>query len=239
MKQPKEFIFDLSSGFSDTFGEIMARKFKTEDDYAIKNNLRADPIFSLQELLKRDSPYYPNVSIEGLQEEIKNIQLLPTVPESVERLFKNAKELYLFGYFRYRFFTIASHYAWLALESAMKNRYILSFGDEIILRNRKGKEVKMSTPNYENIVNYCSKNKGWAMHDLSVNGEKFPSNKEKLSTWLVSQGLISEWEKELCIRGLRQRNFLSHQTFAPIYTPGNPYSALVETSTLINKMYSP
>lgn len=50
------------------------------------------------------------------------------MPEEVKKVFNAAKRLHIFGYFEYYFFTISQHYVFLALESALRNRYNEIYG---------------------------------------------------------------------------------------------------------------
>ena len=58
-----------------------------------------------------------------MQKEICDVLLIPGVLDDVRYVFSRAKKLYIFGYFDYSLFTISQHYAFLALESALRNRY--------------------------------------------------------------------------------------------------------------------
>jgi len=71
----------------------------------------------------------PGITVEDLQKHISRIQLISNVPEEVKKVFNAAKRLYIFGYFEYYFFTISQHYAFLALESALRNRYNKTYGE--------------------------------------------------------------------------------------------------------------
>ena len=64
-----------------------------------------------------------SIELEDLQQHVSTIVLSSKIPEEVKGVFNGAKDLYLFGYFRYYFFTISNHYALLSLESALRNRY--------------------------------------------------------------------------------------------------------------------
>lgn len=93
---------------------------------------------NLPEILKKDHIFDKFVKIvngkkepitlEDLHNGIKNIQLNQNVPEEVKEIFEISKRLFIFGYFYYRFFTVSQHYAFLALESALRNKYKVLFG---------------------------------------------------------------------------------------------------------------
>jgi hypothetical protein len=87
-----------------------------------------------------------------------------------------AKELYIFGYFRYIFFTVAEHYSYLALESAMKNRYAVSLGEKAVLTNSKGKQHEIRPPSWEGIFDFClrGRREGWNAHQIKVMGKTSP-----------------------------------------------------------------
>jgi len=69
-----------------------------------------------------------SIELEDLQQHLSTIVLSSKIPEEIKRVFNGAKDSYLFGYFRYYFFTISNHYALLSLESALRNRYNQLFG---------------------------------------------------------------------------------------------------------------
>ena len=67
-----------------------------------------------------------------LLEDVKDIQLGPTVPQEVHFVLDVAKKLYIAAYFNYEFFTVANHYAFLAVEAAALHRHdTVTSGDRI------------------------------------------------------------------------------------------------------------
>ena len=89
--------------------------------------LKKDEIFDA--FVKIDKDGKPkSIELDDLQQHISSIVLNSKVPEEVKRVFDGAKDLYLFVYFRYYFFTISNHYAFLSLESALQNRDNQLFG---------------------------------------------------------------------------------------------------------------
>ena len=126
----------------------MVEKFKREEiDYNALYALQKDPVLPMSKVIEKDPTFAgfvklvkgeaTGITIEDLQEQISDIQLVPQVPQIVKSVFRTAKELYIFGYFRYIFFTVSSHYAYLALESAIKNRYAMYLGNKAILTTRR------------------------------------------------------------------------------------------------------
>lgn len=137
LENPEKYARDFLHFFEFTFQNNIIKKFGREIDYVEKYNLQSDPILSSSELLQIDrtahSIFKPRNDddskvLEDLQRDVCEIQLIPTVPEGVKKVFNAAKKLYVFGYFEYYFFTISNHYAFLAVESALRNRYNEVFG---------------------------------------------------------------------------------------------------------------
>lgn len=186
-------------------------------------NLVPDPILSLDELLESDSHEFFNFTLSAIQEAVSTIQLISKVPDNVKHAFKLAKDLFVFGYFRYGFFTISQHYAFLALEAAIKTRYSSSLGNVVVLRSNKNSELihEIKNPSFYLIEDFCwnGKKLGWDVHKLLVNNEPFPYNGKKLTRWLVDQKIIPEGKKEMYDAGLYLRNSLSHLERISIHTP--------------------
>lgn len=161
-----------------------AQKFwEKEVDYNALYGLAEDPILPMSEIIEKDPTFGAfvklsggeaiGITIEDLQKHISDIQVIPQVPEAVKRVFRIAKELYIFGYFRYIFFTASAHYAYLALESAIKNRYATSLGDRAILTNPTGQRYEIRPPSWERIFEFCKRHReeGWSARKIKVNGE--------------------------------------------------------------------
>ena len=182
-------------------------------------NLKPDPILSLEEFIKRsDIKGFLGLNFEDLQKQISNFQLIPDVPEHVNRVFDDAKKLFIFGYLNYQFFTISQHYAYLALESAIRHRYNLSLGKTAKITNPKGESIEIS-PSWMDIHIFCKRNKGWNPKKIEVNGEDFPYDNRRLLNWLVEKKIITKWERGQYDIGINMRNILSHLEFAPIDVP--------------------
>jgi len=139
LEEPKEHFRDFMRSFSTTFGYKILEEFEKRIDYNSKYGLKSDLVLPLSELLKKDKTFSffvkvdksgerHEITIEDLQKSVCGLQLIPRVPEEVKRVFRAAKRLHLFGYFEYYFFTISQHYAFLALESALRNRYSEIYG---------------------------------------------------------------------------------------------------------------
>jgi len=135
----EKYTEDFRHEFMSTFPDKILELFEKKIDYNTKYELKDDPILSLSKLLQKDKAFalfskvdkngiINEITIEDVQRYICNIQLIPSVPDDTKQLFNNAKRLFIFGYFEYHFFTISQHYALLAVESALKEKYINLYG---------------------------------------------------------------------------------------------------------------
>ena len=70
------------------------------------------------------------INLEDLHFSMSGISLNQNVPEDTQDVFEIARQLYIFGYFNYKLFTVSQHYGLLALESALGNKYKILFGKE-------------------------------------------------------------------------------------------------------------
>lgn len=203
---------------------ILSEKFRRNrfENYNEIYGLKPDPILSFEELIKpHPSTSLFNLDVEKLQKSIANLQLIPKVPDQIKTTIKRAKELFVFGYFRYDFFTISLHYAFLALEAAIKIRYIQSLGNKAVLSHRKNGSLKheIINPTFYKIEEFCRKTKGWDVRELVVNGEVFPFTKKKRLNWLEKNHLIRKWEKGSYEAGLILRDHFSHPEKPSTLTP--------------------
>jgi len=225
MKNPEIFYERISFIFLKMPIDTLYEKFQREQhpNYNKIFNLASDPVLSLQDLLKSSMTEDDRFSLQSLQKNVADIQLIPAVPEMVKRVFKRAKDLFIFGYFKYEFFTISQHYILLALESAIKTRYIASLNGVATLTDKQNPTLKyqLHAPTHNGIEQFIinGHKTGWNKNRLLVNNEPFPSSGKKLVKWLLDKGLIRKWEEEFYDIGLQFRNNLSHLEFASILPP--------------------
>jgi hypothetical protein len=240
-----EYLHELLMIFLYNLGTHLIQKFKKEFDFNALYDLKEDKVFPFEEIVKKE-PILDNLSgkptIEDLQKGICAIQLIPTVPEEVQRIFKAAKDLYVFGFFRYYFFTISQHYTYLAIESAIRHRYNQWLGEKAVLTcNYKKKNLRheMFNPTYHGIFDFCRQNKyknqGWNYHKLKVNGEAFPWKMDLLLNWLVEKNIQTKWQRNRLKLAIYLRNSLSHLEFVSISFPTTTVLELGAES--INNLY--
>lgn len=236
-----KYLFELLQIFLSNIETKLIKKFKREIDFNSLYNLREDNVLPWELFTNREpilDTQFRKPTVEDLQKDICDIQLIPTVPDEVKIIFKAAKDLYVFGYFRWYFFTISNHYSYLAIESAVRHKYNQLLGEKVVLTCKKGNlSRKMTKPSYERITDFCRQNKtqGWNCRELKVNGEDFPSNMTLLLNWLMRNGIQTKWQRDRLKLAIDMRNTLSHLEFVTILWPN--HSGLRLTAEQINTLY--
>ena len=249
-RKPEQYVDDLLQLISwvPLSSETKQKFWEKEVDYNALYGLAEEPILPMSKIIEKDPTFGAfvtlswgesiGITIEDLQKHISDIQLIPQVPDRVKRVFRIAKELYIFGYFRYILFTVSAHYAYLAMESAIKNRYAASLGDKAILTNQKGHQYEIRPPSWERIFKFCKRHEkeGWNARKIKVNGEAFPSSMRSLLDWLVENKLVPKWERPQYNAGVFLRDSLSHLESPYVFMPSA--QTLRTTAAKINKLYS-
>jgi len=236
-----EYIYELLQIFLYNIETLLIKKFKRENDFNSLYNLEKDKILPWEVFTKREpilNTQFRKPTVEDLQKDISTIQLIPNVPDEVKRIFKAAKDLYVFGYFRWYFFTISNHYSYLAIESAVKHKYNQWLGEKVVLKFKKGNlSQEIIKPSYEKISDFCRQNKkqGWNYRNLKVNEEDFPWSMELLLEWLLKKGIQTKWQRNRLKSAIDMRNALSHLEYVTILWP-NP-SGLKIVAEQINTLY--
>jgi hypothetical protein len=239
----QRFVFDFLTDPFHLIAERTCWKARKHVDWDSKFGPHPDPILPAEDLTKIDrtvdafESFSGPGGIEKLQEGICSIHLIPSVPGSVKKVFQDAKDLHTYGFFRYSFFAVAQHYAYLALESAIKNRYYQSFGKENTLQNEKGETMKVGSIDHQTMIDLCRRMK-WDIRKLQINGEKFAYHPRELLDWLVRKKIINEWERKQCDKGILLRNIMSHPTRALVFPPDYSMKALEFAADFINRLYS-
>ncbi len=90
----------------------------------------------------REGKAYP-LTPGDLARDVARVFLIPPVPEEVRKTFQRAKDLFVYGYFRYDFFTVAALFAYMALETALRYRWCRSISGEVSARLPRAKMRKL------------------------------------------------------------------------------------------------
>ncbi len=240
-KFPTEYGRYLAQNLFMSHSDGLISRFKKETDFNALYGLAEDPILPLEEWTKIDSTTAMFVklsdgkplSIEERQKDVCDIQLIPKVPNDVQLTFRRAKDAYIFGYFRYDFFTMAVHYASLALEAAVKARWSASLSQKVTI-SCGSDTVEMHFPSQTKIFDLCVKNR-WRGRIVLVGGQRFPFSMNALLDWLEQEMIVTKWEREGLRIGLNMRNALSHVEHLSTDIPSSDKLRFV--AGLVNRLF--
>ena len=219
---PARYALDVLTHL-DPHGEYL-ELFSTRRDFNAICNLKPDPVLEEADLLRVaeiNAGFFSRdraTAIRMAQEAVADIQLIPQVPEHPRRVFDWAKRLYIFGLFEYGFFTVSCHYSYLAVESAVYNRWNAALPSPTLLQH--GSE-SMTVPiaGRGNISLICT-TKGWKERQVKVNGRPYPWKVELALEQLKQDGVITMWhQRRLRDVWMKLRNVHSHLEFASITGP--------------------
>ncbi len=219
----------------------LIRRFKKEHDFNALYGLAEDSILPLEEWTKIDptTAFFVKMSdgkpltIEERQKSVCGIQLIPKVPEDVRLTFRRAKDAYILGYFRYDFFTVAVHYASLALEAAIKARWSASLPQKVAIACGSDR-VEMHFPSHTKISDLFRRN-AWRGRTVLVDSLRFPLSTNALLDWLEREKIVTKWERKGLGIGLRMRNELSHVEHSTTDIPSSDKLQFV--AGLVNKLF--
>ena len=221
--------------------DALIRRFERKVDFNALYDLPPDPIFSIDEWTRIDDRTSCIVplesdeppSFEERQAEVSGIQLIPKVPKDVDVTFRRAKDAYICGYFRYDLFTVAVHYASLALEAAIKARWSANLPQSVGITCGK-ENIQVQFPSHSKIAHMCGE-KRWRGRNVLVDGRQFPWSCRAILDWLEREKIVTKWERQCLTVGLQMRNALSHVEHSSTDTPSS--ETLRETAMLINKLF--
>ena len=207
-------------------------------DFNKKYRIAPEPILGDVELLSPDplSSMFVRVdtgvmpSLKDVQVALSTILLIPQVPESVERTFRIAKRLYLFGRFEYGFYSVSQHYSFLAMEAAILSRWTASLPDPVLVEAKSFRQP-MSTPSHGQLAEIYHR----MGRNLLVNGNPFPNSPAKVQRRLRDLGIIDSAAEERISAAIGLRNDMSHHESPTVLPPST--GTLVSTAELINVLF--
>jgi hypothetical protein len=244
-EQLERYSAELASCLSSYSGSLY-KLFGKQVDFNKRYSLTPDPVVGRDPLLRIHfaTAHFVNLktggplTLEQLQEDVSQIQLIPQVPEDIRRTFYLAKRLYVFGYLEYGFFTVSLHYAYAAMEAALHARWSAALPIPTVLTHRgNGKLESLTTgPAKHFAIRRLCRVRGWNVRTLQVNGEPFPHTAKQVLVSLRKLGIITDWQlKQFGDMWLKRRNYHSHLEFAPVEPPQT--DALVQVAGEINQLF--
>jgi hypothetical protein len=244
----KEYTAQLSKALLDPFDGIFQQRLTAAVDFNAKYGLSAtiavNPGSLCGKIDARTSGFFLDFGIardrpiDQWQNLILKIVLLPQTTGSVKNTFEIARKLFVFSILEYEFATVSEHYAGLALESAIYNRWNLTLPQRGVTlehqSNKSSGKLTAQMPTHQAIADVC-KDKKWDGKVL-VEGRPFPKGLRSVLKDLENLVIISAWQRrriDFCLENLRHP--LSHLEFKPLHPP-NP-KTLAVVAEIINQLF--
>lgn len=249
--------YDVSAratDYADDLAEWLCRPselleaFSARTDFNARYGLNPDQLLTDEDLLQIDETTRCFVkmsdgkplTISERHASLAHIQLIPQVPESVRRVFRQAKRLYVYSYLEYDFFTVSLHYAHLALDAALHARWSATLPPSVTITYQEKKTGKvhqqiMPNPSHVNIRDLAQRAR-WPVSAIKVNGKPFPYRVRSIVGELADMGLLTMWQRKVIEEfDIKIRNRLTHLEFAPVYGPSG--HELETTAETINSLF--
>ncbi len=201
---------------------------------------------SFEELLRPDertlrfSPFglggrmSPEDSARFLRDSISRATLGPDVPEDVRDNFERVRQLHLYGVLEYEFFSAASDLAYLALEGALRVRFLSYYTDGVpIGRDAERRTLKVSS--FDEVR--AAKSKRWKLA-TGDEARPLPTTLRDLFAWARREQLLPGERTLVVDRALTAlRNFAAHPAGYTLHMPPESARTLCAVAEIINRLW--
>lgn len=168
------------------------------------------------------------ITTDGLQELLRTCEVKSEVPDDVRKQLEVVKKLFIYGYFVYEFYTLASFISILAVESALIHRFTDYYKTDFRLNK---KNERLTANSYETVRMLLRK--GWKLDDAP----DFRAGFKSLLKWAVGKGLIHRpptfIELLPSIRGT-----FAHPLFQTVMPIGMAQPAIESIVEFVNELFT-
>ena len=188
-------------------------------------------------------------ALHYVQALVAGCDLAPQVPDEVREFFERVRELHVYGYFAYGFFSVAFAQAHLAVELALKVRFVAHYGGRIPLVERHtGATAELVVDNYAWLDEALrgdgpysqyrhyprGAKKGW---DLRGHAE-FNGSLNTLFQWAIAENHLVGRQVAVVADALRElRNLVAHPTGGMTVMPPDSARAICGAAEVINRLW--
>lgn len=169
---------------------------------------------------------------------IADCDLNDDVPEQVKEGYERLRTMHTYGILCYELFGVVSNLAWLVMEQAFRQRFMIFFNGEIPLVNKRDVDVPLLAKDFDAVYEFVSRG---SPHRLRVRatGElmEFRGGLSSLQKWARKEGLLNGQRN----RGrdslhLKLRNTAAHSRYGN--RPPNMSAEIIrELGEIINRLW--
>jgi hypothetical protein len=178
----------------------------------------------------RHDAYEGRVTTDTIQRELVLMKLSPRLPPTVTHLLGLSKQLCVAGFFFYDLYSVAIHHAAVASEVAMRERFVGSLPDPLIV-SKGGQQWTLGRPSSDRVVEILRE--GWRLPGQQKN---FVAGFRQLVKWAETQRFVTGDDVGWWEATQQLRNMYAHGSDAIV--PVNfPISVLRRTVWMVNALF--
>jgi hypothetical protein len=173
------------------------------------------------------------------QQVISHAELVPAVPELVRNGFEQLRTLYAYGVLCYDFFTVAYDQAQLALEFALRERFVEFFGGIVPLSDGSGSAQDVPAATFQQVHEAIRRTRRPRLR-VQRTGEfiSFNGMLDSLMRWARAEGLL-RGQRNRGIEPLlkRFRDHVAHGAGYHLLMPPDAARAISDVAEIINHLW--
>lgn len=173
------------------------------------------------------------------QEIISHTELVSDVPELVRNYFDQLRTLYAYGVLCYDFFTIAHDQTQLALEFALRARFIEFYGGTVPLSGGRGGACAVQAASFEQLHQVIRRTPGLRLR-VQRTGKWIPFDGmlDSLIRWARAEGMLRGQRNRAIEPLLRKfRNQVAHGAGYHLLMPADAARAISDIAEFINHLW--
>lgn len=175
------------------------------------------------------------------QQAVSHPELAPDVPQRVRDCFDRLRMTHSYGVLRYDFFTIAHDQAQLALEFALRERFVEFHGGTAEFRDAAGNPHHVATTPFRELQKEVRRHEEdeWRLVVSRTGGAiRFDGMLDSLLRWAREEELLRGQRNRALDRPLRDmRDYVAHGAGDHLLMPGDSAQAISDAAEIINQLW--
>lgn len=177
------------------------------------------------------------------QEVVSHPELVAEIPQPVRDCFERLRTIYAYGVLCYDFFTVAYDQAQLALEYALRERFMEFYDGTVRFRDKSGGLHAVRADTFDGLFGEIaghlrSRDGGWRLMLRTGEAVRFDGMLDSLMRWARSEGLLRGQRNRMIEPVLKRiRNHVAHGSGYHLQMPGDAARAIGDVAEIINQLW--
>jgi len=172
------------------------------------------------------------ITLDTLNDLLSQVPVSSKVPTRIRDLLEFAKQICMYGYFEYEFYSLCATYLFLLTETSIRDRFIAELPDKCHLL--RGKESVIVNKNYDVVMQRLWE--GWVL----VGYEDVNTSLWSILKWLKKSEVLPERIGKKEVELIRQlRSDTIHLRSIDVYPPTLIIPVLWKITDLLNCLFDP